>query len=236
MRRIARKSTMFEFVGETWSPVTGCKHNCSYCWARRLARRFAKRWGYGFEPRFHPQRLSKSFGPNELVFVCDMGDLFGDWVPAEWIREVLATIACHPKTSFLLLTKNPKRYSEFELPSNAIAGVTIETNRDELVEPLSDAPKPSERYEAISKLEFPQKFISVEPILDFDLRVFFGWMESLSPALVGCAIGYDNYGYRLPEPPLEKTLRLIELKRELEVAVCEKTIRPAWYEPLRGWM
>lgn len=32
--------TKIEWATMTWNPVTGCKHGCEYCYARRIARRF----------------------------------------------------------------------------------------------------------------------------------------------------------------------------------------------------
>ena len=29
-----------EWCDSTWNPVTGCKHGCEYCYARRIAARF----------------------------------------------------------------------------------------------------------------------------------------------------------------------------------------------------
>lgn len=34
--------TKIEWCDTTWNPVTGCKHGCEYCYARGIARRFAK--------------------------------------------------------------------------------------------------------------------------------------------------------------------------------------------------
>jgi len=44
-------------------------------------------------------------------------------------------------------------------------------------------------------------------------------------------IGYDNYGNKLPEPPLSMVLRLINALRSHGITVYEKTLRKAWYEP-----
>ena len=35
------RDTKIEWCDSTWNPVTGCLHNCSYCYARRIATRFA---------------------------------------------------------------------------------------------------------------------------------------------------------------------------------------------------
>jgi hypothetical protein len=44
------------------------------------------------------------------IFVCSMADLFGKWVPDEWIKEVLTACAAAPWHNYLFLTKNPERY------------------------------------------------------------------------------------------------------------------------------
>lgn len=35
------KKTKIEWCDSTWNPVTGCLHECQYCYARRMARRFS---------------------------------------------------------------------------------------------------------------------------------------------------------------------------------------------------
>ena len=230
---------MFSVVTRTWNPVTGCTHLCVYCWARRLAEtrlRRSPRYRDGFVPRFNAEELRARFRPGELVFVSDMGDLFCDHVEDGWIRRVLRHMARFPETHCLLLTKNPERYFDFldEMPPNAILGATIETNRDDMYRErrISGAPLPSFRYRAMSDLAWPKKFISIEPILDFDLEEFAGWIEEIGPFMV--YVGYDNYGNRLPEPPLPKTLKLIE-RLERTVLVVRKALRPAWYETLKAY-
>lgn len=41
-----------------------------------------------------------------------MADLFGDWVPDEWIKRVFEACEAAPKHRYLFLTKNPARYIE----------------------------------------------------------------------------------------------------------------------------
>ena len=68
---------------------------------------------FNFEPTFHKYRLSEyQSKKSRNIFVCSMADLFGDWVPDEWIEEVFK--ACHDATqhNYLFLTKNPKRYEK----------------------------------------------------------------------------------------------------------------------------
>jgi DNA repair photolyase len=217
----------------SWNPVTGCLHGCSYCWARRLALTRLKRHLHyalhGFNPAFNERALARRFKPGEWVFVSDMGDLWGSWVPSRWIERVLEVVRANPRTEFFFLTKNPIRYFEFldRMPENATLGATVETNRDEGYEQISRAPKPSERLEAMAELDWPRKVIVVEPVLDFDLEEFAEAVKRVGPAEV--YIGYDNYGCKLPEPPLAKVKTLISRLEGL-TRVHSKSLRPAWYE------
>jgi protein gp37 len=200
---------MFDNITETWNPVVGCLHSCKYCWARRLAETKLKnieRYNDGFKPKLVEKELNRRFY-RESVFVSDMGDLFGDWVPAKWIIEVIEATRRSPTSNFLFLTKNPKRYYEFLdlYPENVVLGVTIETNRDYEV---TEAPTTTERYKYMRDLPFKNKVISIEPIMDFDIGTFVQWLREIGPILVH--VGYDNYNSSLPEPPLYKTYNLMD--------------------------
>ena len=133
--------TKIDWADATWNPVTGCLHGCEYCYARRIARRFgdiscddgqlhvqAKKvksyedavhsgpYPFGFSPTFHRNILSdpKHWKKPRTIFVCSMADLFGEWVPDEWIREVFEACEAAPQHRFLFLTKNPGRYCHLE--------------------------------------------------------------------------------------------------------------------------
>jgi protein gp37 len=64
-----------------------------------------------------------------IVLVCFQGDLFGDWVDAEFIRMVIQKTLRHPKHTFVFLTKNPERYMEFDFPMNCWLGETVTSGR-----------------------------------------------------------------------------------------------------------
>lgn len=148
-----------EWCDSTWNPVTGCLHNCDYCYARRIANRFKlmdtedlkeaeeviqfiygmesprdytitgecvslnvpvgcehnEPYPFNFRPTFHRYRLNEPARKTkpQKIFVCSMADLFGDWVPDEWIEEVFKACAAAPQHKYLFLTKNPKRYASF---------------------------------------------------------------------------------------------------------------------------
>ena len=104
-----------EWAAWSWNPVTGCQHGCDYCYAEDIANRF---YPHKFEPTFHPDRLTApqntkigtprwhSDSGYKGVFVGSMADLFGNWVPQEWIDAVLNAVRGAPQWTFIFLTKN----------------------------------------------------------------------------------------------------------------------------------
>ncbi len=47
------------------------------------------------------------------VFWCDMSDLFGEWVPFEWIDKCFAVMALTPHLTHQILTKRPERMAKY---------------------------------------------------------------------------------------------------------------------------
>ncbi len=114
---------------------------------------------FGFAPTFHKYRLDeparKTKGQN--IFVCSMADLFGDWVPDEWITEVFEACEKAPQHNYLFLTKNVGRYYKVEFPSmeNLYFGTSIT--------------REAEMYKFNYLPAFNNTFVSMEPILE-DLK------------------------------------------------------------------
>lgn len=73
-----------------------------------------KPYPYYFDPTFHRYRLDEpqKWKKPRTIFVCSMADLFGEWVPDEWIKQVFEACEAAPQHRFLFLTKNPNRYNE----------------------------------------------------------------------------------------------------------------------------
>jgi protein gp37 len=78
----------------------------------------------GFEPVLHRYRLEEPqlVKKPQNIFVCSMADLFGKWVPDEWIKTVFEACQKAPQHRYLFLTKNPGRYIDLNkkkiLPNN----------------------------------------------------------------------------------------------------------------------
>ena len=45
--RVMGYNTKIDWCDTTWNPVTGCYHDCAYCYARGIANRFG---GYNIDP------------------------------------------------------------------------------------------------------------------------------------------------------------------------------------------
>lgn len=75
---------------------------------------------FDFTPTFHRYKLDEPqhWKKPRNIFVCSMADLFGEWVPDEWIREVFEACEAAPQHRYLFLTKNPARY--MELTANGV--------------------------------------------------------------------------------------------------------------------
>ncbi len=144
--------TKIEWTNYSWNPITGCLHNCWYCYAKKLFTRFGK----GFEPMFYPTRLDelKKLKKPAKIFVCSVADLFAKWTPKCWRDSVLSEIYKpeYNHLTFQLLTKNPENI-KLKAKENIWIGATI-TNQMEtpLVWHLI------KNYKGL-------KFLSFEPIL-----------------------------------------------------------------------
>jgi len=165
-----RTNESIEWAWWTWNPVTGCEHGCEYCYARGMAARYPANYPKGFKPHFRPERLSAPQNTpvpesdhiaSRQVFTVSMGDLFGAWVPQEWIDEVFKAIRKAPQWNFILLTKNPGRYMDLDFPPNVWIGVTADTQvrADEALKVLTAL---REKFRMTKKKQ-PVLFLSVEP-------------------------------------------------------------------------
>jgi protein gp37 len=171
---------MVDWAKWTWNPVTGCEHTCRYCYARDIAERI---YPEKFKPTFHPDRLpaprnttpprcaTRARDPVERiawrnVFVGSMADMFGRWVPDEWIDQVFQSCRRSRQWNYLFLTKFPQRYDNLVFPENSWVGTTVDEQKR-----VAGAEKAFRKIKDV-----PVKWLSVEPMkeaVEFsDLRMF----------------------------------------------------------------
>jgi len=118
---------MIDWCDFSWNPIKGlCKHNCVYCYMKRIYSRFK------LDPklRFDIKELNcKQPKKPSKIFVGSSHDVFGDWIPTRWIKRIIDVAAANPHNIYFFLTKNPKRYHEFHFPSNCWLGTSIDTQK-----------------------------------------------------------------------------------------------------------
>jgi protein gp37 len=193
----------------SWNPVTGCLHNCDYCYARDIAERF---YPQKFEPTFLPERLVAPANTKlpatatddpawRRVFTCSMADLFGKWVPQEWITAVFDRIRQHPEWEFLCLTKFPDRLAELEWPSNVWAGTTVDRQH-----------RVANAERSFRGVKAGVKWLSCEPLLE---PLQFSSLEMFDWVVIGASTGSrqaDPFA-----PPFEW---VVDLYRQARAAGC----------------
>lgn len=196
--------TKIDWCDSTWNPVTGCLHDCAYCYARKIAERFGRAtiavcgedgyaeyggmtcadgtcheleypyedYGKGctapypfeFDPTFHRYKLDepKHWKKPRTIFVCSMADLFGDWVPDEWIAEVLKACDAAPQHRYLFLTKAPSRYEKISSLMPSWEEMYLEKSRPVM---MFGASATDDAMMAVA-YKSNAEWVSVEPILE----------------------------------------------------------------------
>ncbi|MEU1309451.1 DUF5131 family protein [Streptomyces cinnamoneus] len=219
------KGAGISWAAWSWNPVTGCLHGCDYCYARAIAtdERYSSAYPAGFTPLFHHERLDAPAnttipGPRrddpayQRVFVCSMADLYGRWVPDEWIQQVHASMCESPQWQYITLTKFPARYVGLDMPPGAWVGTSVdEQKRVRIAE------------DAFRDIEGGQvKWLSLEPLkepLEFtDLSVF-DWV------VIGAQTETRQPTGTVPAfaPPFDWVARIVVQARE---AGCRVHLKP----------
>jgi DNA repair photolyase len=215
---------MYPFVDWIWNPVSGrCSHNCSYCYVKRIARRFNHEQAY---PHVVKAELHTDLGHGNTIFVCSGCDLFARDIPDIWIKTVIG-YAHSFKNNYLFQTKNPERFTSPFIGLSAerdILCTTIETDQY-LPEIMRNAPSPFDRLHHL----YPMRargfriMITIEPIMDFNPGVLLFMLRTIKPMQVN--IGADSGNNALPEPPVEKIRELISRLKTFTRVVEKNNLR-----------
>ncbi len=119
-----------------------------------------------------------------------MADLFGKWVPDEWINEVFAACEKAPQHRYLFLTKNPKRYAELhkknKLPllKNMWYGASV-----------TNYLQAGQTNRALGNCQEANLFLSVEPLIE-DITKYDSWVHLCFDNITGWVIVGAETGNR----------------------------------------
>jgi hypothetical protein len=202
MTLIKSKGNMYTWVTDEWNPVKGkCYHDCSYC--------YMKRWGKQSPIHLCENEFKTDLGAGKFIFVVSGSDLFAENISEDWIIKVLEYCFKFDNI-YLFQSKNPFRIWQYGsygfMPERSVICTTIETNRI-YPDVMKNCPIPEERAKAMRLIGL-NKYITIEPIMDFDLNIMIEFIKMCNPQQVN--IGADSGNNHLPEPSKEKLLTLID--------------------------
>jgi hypothetical protein len=201
-----QQGNMYSWVSHTWNTIKGkCPHQCEYCYMNVYPLK---------DVRFDDKELNTNLGKQNTIFVGSSCDMWAEQIPTKWIIYTLEHCKKYIDNIYLFQSKNPNRFDDFILPPKVILGTTMETN---WTNAFSVAPPVLERYHSMKNYQC-RKMISIEPIMDFDLKPFVKMIHDINPSFV--SIGADSKGHNLPEPSSIKVKQLIKaLNQFTEVKV-----------------
>lgn len=199
------KGNMYSFITHTANAVKGrCPHDCMYC--------YMKRWGGLRDVRLDEKELKIPMSGGNFIFVGSSCDMFAADIPRAWIQRTLDH--CRQfKNRYLFQSKNPRGMTGYLYGLDAVVCTTIETNRW-YSDIMRNSPTPSQRASAMARLSH-EKYVTIEPILDFDLPDLINLIEMCNPVQVN--IGADSSNNHLPEPSRDKVMELIAALKEFTV-------------------
>jgi DNA repair photolyase len=220
---------MYEWITNMHSHLGGeCPHKCSYCYVD--SPRSGRPARYQGELRLIEDEFKVRYGnkntefPNgKTIFIEHMNDLLAKDVPSSFIKRIIEHCLEWPDNTYVFQTKNPSRYFDVGLLQNfpqekIILGTTIETNRNYPVI-FNQAPPPYERAIAMAGLG-TRKFVTIEPVLDFDVDILANWIRIISPEFLN--LGADSKNHNLPEPTVEKIMALVDKLKTYGIELREK--------------
>lgn len=217
------KSTgnMYEFITHTWNTIKGkCPHGCSYC--------YMKRWGKQPPLHFDEKELKTDLGKNNFIFVGSSCDMFAKNIPFDWVYETLEHCKKHTENEYLLQTKNTDNLALamfFQMLNEYFSlCTTLETNRTYRAI-MNNSPSIIDRVLNFAKIPAERKYITIEPIMDFDLPEFITMIKHCNPRQVNIGADSNPERNRLPEPPKGKILELIAELETFTKVVKKKNLK-----------
>ena len=227
---------------KTFNRSVGCLFDCIYCRPsfQRQLKRVAKHINctdcYTYKPHNHFNRRTIPSSP--IVFVYGTGDIYFYDPDAVW--STFGLIDNHKprmEKTYYFQSKAPEcfnRYMDwFKANSDkVILLTTMETNRDEGYDKISQAPPPSKRIKDFLALDYPRKVVTIEPVLDFDLGEFLDMIRALDDqlSLEYVWFGFDSKNCGLPEPTEAKAQVFVDALQDYGIEVRGKNLRGVYLQ------
>lgn len=233
MKQLAKsRGNMYDWVTHMHTHLTGkCSHECSYCYVQTSA---ANRINgtYSGPVQLDADSLNVNYGKGKVIFLEHMNDLFAEGVPVNYIKAVLDHAREYPCNQYVIQTKATLRADfllklssaqRLQLPLNTIFGTTMETNRF-IPEVMKYAPEPASRAMGMCNMKrhHPdiELFVTIEPIMVFDLDVLASHIVDLRPDFVN--IGADSKDHGLPEPTRAEVMELVKVLTDAGITIRKK--------------
>lgn len=225
------KGNMYDWVHKQRYNFIGgeCPHQCKYCYVKSLHYPTTKE-RYSGKIRLLESEFKKPLKADKPIFIGSCFDMWADAVPDDFILKTLYHLRKFDN-QYVFQTKTPQRFVEFVsmLHKSDVLGTTIETNNYELIKKMSNAPGALNRAKMLSLLLDNERFVTIEPVVDFHLENLITIIRIAEPAFVN--IGADSKHHNLLEPSWNKIQLLItELKKFTEVRCKNNLERLRKYE------
>ena len=234
------RGNMYPWVTHTHTHLGGeCPHKCSYCYVNGMSSKPSVAAKYTGPLRLIEKEFEINYGKGKTIFMEHCNDVFAEGA-MPFVGPIIHHAMLNPNNTYVWQTKNPRGFRRFDFPCNSIFGCTIETNRKIA---CSLAPSPENRVAPMiwARQIYGRTFITIEPIMDFDVDEFGQLLVDIRPTFVN--IGADSKGHNLPEPTAINIFALmaklranrieVRLKTNLQRLINPKARRSAPKEPTR---
>ena len=152
-----------------------CSPGCTNCYAEGVNNRF-------FNETHQPYMNMKEFPELKLkrdmlakwarmvkprkIFVSSMTDVFGEFVPDEWVFEILDAMIAAPKQTFQVLTKRAKRCRILVNQYCDRRSIGQLPNNIWIIPSVEDQKRASERIPELMKTRCSVRGLSMEPLIE----------------------------------------------------------------------